>query len=241
MIRDTPLGWSLLLLALVACASVDGEPDDPLGSASDDRRTLQDYAAGETAQGALYGAGIGAAAGCASIILADDRDLESCLKRAAVGGALGAAAGAATGYVIRDRRDRYAVDEGRLEERLRLARAEVEEAQEAGDAAQRVVADHRATIERLESEVARGEASHEELEHAVSEAREDAEQIRQARRGLERQVASMDAELAELRERRIEAPAELAHRRDELRQELARLDRQLQTLTGVADVAEAQG
>src|SRR3712207_8303685 len=116
MIRQTMPGWPLLLLALAACAGTIGEPDDPSGSATDDRGTLQDYAASAPAQGALYGAGIGAAAGCASVILADDRDLESCLKRAAVGGAVGAAAGAATGYVIRDRQDRYAVDERRLKE-----------------------------------------------------------------------------------------------------------------------------
>lgn len=239
--RTATVGLLIVVMSLAGCATGAGEPDDPLGNAADDQRTLQDYASSYPARGALYGAGIGAAAGCASVILSDDRDIGSCLKRAAVAGAVGAAAGAATGYVVRDRQDRYAVDESKLKDRLDQAEQDVADAREAGDAAQRVVAEHRSAIARLESEVARGDASHEELEHAVGEAREDADQIRQARSGLAQQVASMDAELADLQQRNIETPAELAHHRDELRQELARLDQQLQALTGAADVADAQG
>jgi hypothetical protein len=239
--RSTTIAALTLVMGLAGCASGIGEPDDPSDSAEDDRQTLQDYASSFPARAALYGAGIGAAAGCASAIIGDDADIGSCLKRAAVGGAVGTAAGAATGYVIRDRQDRYAVDEIRLQDRLRKAKEEVADARAAGDAAERVAAEHKATIARLESDVARGGASREELERAAGEARQDASRIREARSGLERQVASMDAELADLRQRNIETPAELAHRRDELRQELARLDRQLQALSGVADVAEAQG
>lgn len=221
-----------LAAALCACTGTGGGAD---------RRALDRFAAGYPAQGALYGAGVGAAAGCASVLLSDDRDLKDCLGRAAVGGAVGAAAGAATGYVVRGRTDRYAVDETRLRERLRASERDVAAARAAGDAAARVVAERRAELARLEEGVETGRARRAELEQAVTGAREDARQIARARAGMDRQVAGLDREVGELRDRGVDAPPELVSQRDALRQERDRLDRQLETLAGATESAGRVG
>jgi hypothetical protein len=69
----------------------------------------------------------------------------------------------------------------------------------------------------------------------LAAARADAEGIRRARAGLDRQMAGLDDAAAELRRQGAETPPELLAKRDELRQERARLDRGLQTLAGAVD------
>ena len=224
---------AVVLVGLAACAP---------GQADAGRRTLRDHASGLPAQGALYGAGIGAAAGCATVLLdGDDRDLKHCLRRAAAGGALGAAAGVAAGYVVQRRSDRHALAEAALGARLREAGRELDDARRAGDDARRAVRRHEAELARLEDRVARGGAGRAELVRAAAAAREDAGRIRRARDGAGREVARLEAEMAGLRGRGVGVPAGLARARDELRRERDRLDRQLWTLTGVADAAGEQG
>jgi len=206
------------------------------------QRTLRDYASGLTAQGALYGAGIGAAAGCATVLLdGDDRDLKRCLRRAAAGGALGAVAGAAAGYAVQRRSDRHALTEAALEAQLQEAGRDLDAARRARGNAQQAVRRHEAGLTRLEGRVSRGEARRAELARAVATAREDAGRIRRARDGVGGDVARLEAEMAGLRGRGVGVPAGLARKRDELRRERDRLDRQLRVLTGVADAAAGEG
>ena len=55
------------------------------------------------------------------------------------------------------------------------------------------------------------------------------------------QVAGLDREVGELRDKGVGPPPELVRQRDALREERARLDRQLETLAGAAESAGGLG
>ena len=229
-IRRLPLAAGLATAVLLSSCS----PSGPDGT-----RAHRDEPALLPAQGAAIGAGVGAAIGCTTAFIGDKA--EDCLKRAAIGGVVGAAAGAMGGLIVRDRADRYAIDEAGLQRRLEAADQEVARAREARAAAERVVARHEASLAELGQQAARGRASEADLRRAVARARTDGQEIRRAREELTQQVAGLEAELAEVERAGIAVPDELARRRDELRRERDRLDRQLEILLGAVDRAERVG
>jgi hypothetical protein len=223
----------LLLPALLGVAACATSGDDATG----------DRAPSYPAQGALFGAGIGAALGCGSVLLTDgdDRDVKHCLERGALGGAVGAAAGGAGGYVVKERSGRYAKDEERLQQQIAAAEEELEEAQQTHRAAEQAIAQHERELARLKNDVATGRASAAELNRAVAWAREDAQAVAQSKAMLDRRVAGLETEMASLQRENLAIPPELVRTRDRLRLERDRLDRQLRLLSEATSLAEDYG
>jgi hypothetical protein len=224
---------AMAALALAGCAGGDG------GSRADGRDSPGGVSS-QPGQGALYGAGVGAALGCASVLLTDG-DARDCLERAAIGGVIGAAAGAAGGYLVQQRDGSYAIAEQQLEQRLAAAEQELAEARRTRAAAEHMVGQHERDLARLSEAVEEGRASYVLLDRAVAHAREDARAVAEQNTVLKRQVAALEAETEALEGNDVAVPPELARVRDQLRLEQDRLERQLRILTEIATNAEEVG
>lgn len=209
-------------LALSGCATKTG-----------DRATLHDQSDRMTESMAM-GAGAGAALGAIiGMIVSDDK-----AAGAGIGAAAGAALGAGAGYVVNARQQEYASREERLDAMIDATRAEVAESRKTVTAANRVVAEHRRTVNALKAEYRRGTLPAAEYRQRLAVVREDQQALAKIVAGTDRQVAELDKEIAALR-REGANTAELAELRRQLIDDRNTLRRQLAALTGAVDNAPA--
>lgn len=238
-VRTTHKAACLLLAAsmvLAGCVTTASRPSNP----SQQQNALYEYAESFPAQAAIGGAVIGALIGCAAGALsADDNAGAACATWGAVGAAGGAALGAAGGYIIAENQKQYASEEQRLQGLSEGADRELQSARRARAAAERVTVAHRTEIANLRNKYNSGQASREQLQAAVNEAKYDRDQIARAKGGLEAQIGLLDEEVRKQRQAGANVPNKLLAQRNELKTERDRLERQIQALNGEISAAEA--
>ena len=217
--RTVPAVFLAGVLAIGGCVT----PSMQESSRSPDQAQLDQYADSYMLQGAAIGAVLGAAAGCGLMAAIG----EDCAAGAIGGGVIGAGAGALGGRVIATNQQTYASEEQRLEALAASAEQELQQAQAARRASERVVATHREELDRLQNQVAANQADSAQLQAALNEAERDRQQMVRARDGLSSQVAVLNEAVLG-----PNADSDLVQQRNALRAEVDLLDEQIEALTG---------
>lgn len=222
------------LMALVGCASTGNdnahdEPDDPSAAQEELYNYSDEYSEEYALQGAAIGAILGAAITCAFI----DCDAGS----VAIGAGAGAAVGALGGSIVGTQQQQYANNSDRLDAMTEAAELQLADARRARQAAESVVAAHKAELANLKDQYSKGQISQEDYKDRLEDARYDRTRLSSARDALSDQIYALDRELS------AQGPSYKKDKLEKLREELAaereRLDQQLSDLTSDIDSAEA--
>ena len=222
------------LMALAACASSGNnsaydEPDETSAA----QEELYGYSDEYSGEYALQGAAIGAILGAAVTCILIDCDAGSVV----IGAGAGAAVGALGGSIVGTQQQEYANNSDRLDAITESAEAHLSDARRARQAAESVVAAHKADLADLKDQYSKGQISQEDYRDRLEDARHDQGKLSNARDALSDQIYALDRELSS------QSPSYKKDKLEGLREELAvereRLNQQLSDLTSDIDSAEA--
>ncbi len=189
---------------------------------------LHTYSDSYTMQGAGWGGLAGAIAGC---LVADYLLDGSCSEGAIYGTLIGGTVGAVAGSRVGQRQEVYRDRELALRDKLTTARADLQDARDTRMAAEQVVASHRQNLATLTSQYERGQVTRDRLVRELGYAKEDAEALAAAHKGLDQQISELDTAIANSQP----DPAAQAEARQiiaSLEAERDILDRNLRALSG---------
>lgn len=184
-------------------------------------------------QGAVGGSLIGAIAGC---LIADGLLDKNCGDGALLGAVLGGGIGYVVGGNAQKRQEVYASTENNLTAKLQAAEQDLADARATREAAEMLVAEHRSTLASLQQKRNRNQISREQYAKEVGYMVKDVEALGAAKKGLEGQLTSLNAAIANTTE-----PAEsskLTAVYVKLQAEDQALDKALRSLSGMVEGAK---
>lgn len=172
-------------------AQLSNAKRDPSPSASAEQ--VHDYAGNYQTQGAFWGLLIGAVTGC---VLADLFDMK-CKDGVVVGAVLGAGVGIVVGSNVGKRQDVYASKEIDLNQKLVAAEADLADATATREAAERLLAEHRAKLSALKRQKAGSQETRDKMTTQIGYMSKDLEALTLANNGLKKQLESLNAAIAQ--------------------------------------------
>ncbi len=172
------------------------------------------------ATGAVAGIGVGALAG----YLICGRDC------AAIGAAVGGVAGAGAGGYVAAQNQQAASAEAALQNRIAGADQEIQRFDRTIVATRSVIADHKRDIAALKAKIKKGEAQNLELSSALGAVDQDVAALRKMVEQANATIAAMDQDLGQLQG---PAAGQLRAKREQVVQQRARFQGQIDELSGL--------
>ncbi|NYZ12950.1 hypothetical protein HL658_10335 [Azospirillum sp. RWY-5-1] len=193
-----------------------------------DQKALADYSTDYAVAGAIGGAVLGCVLGA---LISNNRGA-GCAGGAVAGGL----AGGVAGYHFAQTQQQYAAAGAQVAiDRSKLTE-EIAKAQNTRLAAERVSNDAKADIDRLKRQVASGQASQAQLTARVDTLNRDIKNTRAAADRMRTKIGEIESDIARGNMPQSDRVA-LTRARDQLRQELAKLEEYLGAMEGTAGVA----
>lgn len=147
-------------LLLSACQTASGTGDRPLTPAEQRMRQQADTFNSTLVEGALTGCAAGAAVGLAAALLGGGKHKgKNVLVDSAIGCAAGAAVGTLAGAYVADKQEKYANKEDQLNSMITDVRNENQRLAGLITATEQVIADDKATIDKIDQDLAAGKIS----------------------------------------------------------------------------------